>query len=184
MVDRHLVVACLLVALCAACTGTDDGAGKASARPASGAKASQAGSGFGPCDEVKLEEFQHLFGEQFTAVKVGGTATDCTIVARDTAIGESLRIRDERRTGYGDDFAAAHSAAEHDQVCPGSVHDVAGIGDRAFFVSTCAAQALPKQSLNVERKGSLVTYSAYFVPADRVDSTEEALTALARRLKI
>lgn len=180
---RRLVVACFVVALCAACSIGGDGAEKASAsRRAPSATSSRSDSGFGPCEKVKLEEFQRLFGDRFTVVKVGGTATDCTIVARDTAIGESLTIRDERGTGYGEDFAAARSAAEGDRVCPGSVHDVDGLGDRAFFVTTCASTALPRQSLHIEVGGSYLTYSAYFVPADRMASTQESLTALARRL--
>lgn len=173
---------CVAVVVGTACSGTDDRAGTGSTTGSPRADATGASdSGFGPCDEVELAEFQQIFGEQFTAVKVGGTAADCTIVARDTAIGESLTVRDTRRAGYGEDFATARSAAESDQLCPAAVHDVEGIGDRAFYVSTCDPKERPNESLHLELDGSHIAYSAFFVPGDRIGATEEALTALARR---
>lgn len=179
---RRLVVACFVVALCAACSNGGDGAEKASAsRRAPSATSSRSDSGFGPCEKVKLEEFQRLFGDRFTVVKVGGTATDCTIVARDTAIGESLTIRDSDRAGYGSDFDAARAATENDHLCPGSVHDVGGLGDRAFYATTCDPAERPNESLHIEVDGHHIAYSAFFVPADRITTTEDTLRAIADR---
>jgi len=173
---------CLLLLLGTACSGADENAGAASVKQENTKAASAAESGFGPCEDVKIEEFQAIFGEQFTVVKTGGVAADCTIVARDTYIGESLTIRDTAKAGYGEDFDAARSIAENDRFCPGSLHDVEGIGDRAFYVTTCDPKERPNESLHVEIDGSHIAYSAFFIPADRIDSTEEKLTALATRL--
>ena len=180
---RRISFCCLLVLLGAACAGADEEAGSASGnREEKTTPASATESGFGPCEDVKIEEFQAIFGEQFSVVKTGGVATDCTIVARDSYIGESLTIRDTAKAGYGEDFDSARSIAEKDRFCPGSLHDVEGIGDRAFYVATCDPKERPNESLHVELDGSHIAYSAFFIPADRIDSTEEKLTALATRL--
>lgn len=180
---RLLGACCLLAVFAGACSGSDGDKSSAAETDSTAAEAAASSeAGFGPCDEVKIEEFQQLFGEQFTVVKTGGVAADCTIVARDTYIGESLTIRDTDKAGYGDDFDTARSTAEKDEFCPGTIHDVEGIGDRAFYIATCDPKERPNESLHVEVDGSHIAYSAFFIPADRITSTEENLTALARRL--
>jgi hypothetical protein len=180
---RRIGAVCLLAVLGAACSGDDEGAGTAPAADrGTDEAASAADSGFGPCDEVTIEDFQQIFGDRFAATKAGGIAADCSVVARDTHVGEALAIRDTARAGYGEDYATARSTAEADRFCPESVSDVDGIGDRAFYVATCDPMERPNESLHVELDGSHLSYSAYFIPEDRIASAREALTALARRL--
>jgi len=176
-----VAIVVLLGAGCARSVEGSGGSGGESAGENHAPVAVGSASEFGPCEDVTLEEFQQIFGDRFTAVKVGGTAPDCTIVARDTAIGESLTIRDSDRAGYGSDFDAARAATENDHLCPGSVHDVGGLGDRAFYATTCDPAERPNESLHIEVDGHHIAYSAFFVPADRITTTEDALRAIADR---
>lgn len=181
--QARCVAVVLFVALGVGCSGPDDSSSRTGSehRDPRTNTTPDWGSGFGPCEDVTLEEFQQVFGDRFTAVKVGGTAADCTIVARDTAIGESITIRDSARAGYGEDFDSARTAATRDRLCPASLHDVDGIGDRAFYSETCNPEERPNESLHIELDGTHIAYSAFFVPADRIAGTEEALTTIAHR---
>lgn len=178
-----VAVLALVVLFGAGCTATEDEASRNGKEPGDQRTPATTTSGarFGPCEDVTLEEYQLIFGDRFAAVKVGGTAQDCTIVAARTYLGESITIRDSDRAGYGEDYDAAREAVSSDFLCPTSAHEVEGLGERAFYVTTCDPKERPNESLHIEIDGRHLTYSAFFVPADRIAGTEDALVGIATR---
>jgi hypothetical protein len=171
----------LVTSIGAGCSSGDDDA-SSTTEPAAESTAAPGDGGLGWCDDVTVEEFQQLFGERFTVVKRGGVEHDCTIVARDTYIGEALTITNHTRAGYGPSFDEARANADGDFLCPDGTIDIDGVGDRAFYVPTCDPKERPIESLHIENDGEHLMFLAFSIPAEKIATTEESLIALAQRL--